>query len=156
MTNLTFCPGNRSSSISCLSPTQVEPQHSEMIQYSDSSGEEDGPGLMKSSSLRRSGRGFERSLPLEAKANVRFRYSRGAEVGFLASWAGFALCFFIYISNTFLGRRNDKWQINSALKMKKWNRFRLLELKKKKKHTKKSRNNMQTFSHTVCNNKMWS
>lgn len=62
--------------------TEVEPQHVEMIQYSDSSGEEDeGPAVMKSSpSHLRSGRGFERALPLETKANVRFRYSRGTQV----------------------------------------------------------------------------
>lgn len=54
----------------------------EMIQYSDSSEEEEGPAVTVSS--QRSGRGFERALPLETKANVRFRYSRGAAVDLAA------------------------------------------------------------------------
>lgn len=67
----------------CFFPLEAEPQHIDMIQYSDSSGEEDGPTVMMSSQLHpKSGRGFERALPLETKANVRFRYSRGTELRF--------------------------------------------------------------------------
>ncbi|XP_023280049.1 spectrin beta chain, non-erythrocytic 2-like [Seriola lalandi dorsalis] len=57
----------------------AEPHQSKMIQYSDSSGEEEGPGSATSSPSAKGGRSSVSSAPerQESKAKVRFRYSRG-------------------------------------------------------------------------------
>ncbi|XP_020497621.2 spectrin beta chain, non-erythrocytic 5 [Labrus bergylta] len=63
-----------------LTTLTVETQQKTMIQYSDSSGEEEGPGTMTSLPRRsRGGRGSGSSAPQreDSKAKVRFRYSRG-------------------------------------------------------------------------------
>lgn len=59
---------------------QAEPQQSKMVQYSDSSGEEEGPRVVTSSphSARGGkGHGSSPSRSEDNKAKVRFRYSRG-------------------------------------------------------------------------------
>ncbi|XP_076605262.1 spectrin beta chain, non-erythrocytic 5 [Chaetodon auriga] len=63
-----------------LTALTAEPQQSKMIQYSESSGEEEGPGVVTSSPLSaRGGRGSGSSAPQskDSKAKVRFRYSTG-------------------------------------------------------------------------------
>ncbi|XP_030248101.1 spectrin beta chain, non-erythrocytic 5 [Sparus aurata] len=58
-----------------LTALTAEPQQSKMIQYSDSSDEEEGPGAMTSASPgASSGRGSQSD---DSRAKVRFRYSRG-------------------------------------------------------------------------------
>ncbi|XP_067469592.1 spectrin beta chain, non-erythrocytic 5 isoform X2 [Thunnus thynnus] len=62
-----------------LTALTAEPQQGNMIQYSDSSGEEEGPGAMTSPPSARGGRGLVSPPPKsdEKKAKIRFRYSRG-------------------------------------------------------------------------------
>ncbi|XP_030614955.1 spectrin beta chain, non-erythrocytic 5 [Archocentrus centrarchus] len=66
--------------LTALTVKKVEPQQSKMIQYTDSSGEEDEePATRTTPSSTRGGRGSV-STPTqnqESKAKVRFRYSRG-------------------------------------------------------------------------------
>jgi len=53
-----------------------------MIQYSDSSGDEEGPGAVTSPAAGvRGGRGSGRAPPQsdDSKAKVRFRYSKGMQ-----------------------------------------------------------------------------
>lgn len=61
-----------------MSAVQVEPQETKMIQYSESSGEEEGSGVGASPTAK-AGRGSVSSPAQseETKAKVRFRYSRG-------------------------------------------------------------------------------
>ncbi|XP_078145742.1 spectrin beta chain, non-erythrocytic 5 [Centroberyx gerrardi] len=62
-----------------LTALTAEPQESKMAQYSDSSGEEEGPGVVTSSPGAGGGNGAASSPQRqESKAKVRFRYSRGA------------------------------------------------------------------------------
>ncbi|KAA8582408.1 hypothetical protein FQN60_009148 [Etheostoma spectabile] len=59
---------------------QAEPQQNKMIHYSDSSGDEDGPGSVTSPSPRAGGGRGSGSPPTQSednRAKVRFRYSRG-------------------------------------------------------------------------------
>ncbi|XP_035529504.1 spectrin beta chain, non-erythrocytic 5 [Morone saxatilis] len=63
-----------------LTALTAEPQQSQMIQYSDSSGEEEGPGAVTSptpSTRGGRGSGSAPSQSDDSKAKVRFRYSRG-------------------------------------------------------------------------------
>ncbi|XP_038585015.1 spectrin beta chain, non-erythrocytic 5 isoform X1 [Micropterus salmoides] len=63
-----------------LTALTAETQQSKMIQYSDSSGEEEGPGAVTSpppSARGRRGSGSSPSQSDDSKAKVRFRYSRG-------------------------------------------------------------------------------
>ncbi|XP_036927334.1 spectrin beta chain, non-erythrocytic 5 isoform X2 [Acanthopagrus latus] len=60
-----------------LTALTAEPQQSKMIQYSDSSDEEEGPGAMTPSPGASSGRSSGSSQSDDSRAKVRFRYSRG-------------------------------------------------------------------------------
>ncbi|KAM7403778.1 hypothetical protein PAMA_004285 [Pampus argenteus] len=62
-----------------LTALTAEPQQNNTIQYSDSSGEEEGPGAVTSPPSAGQGRGPVSSPPQsdENKATIRFRYSRG-------------------------------------------------------------------------------
>ncbi|KAM4625618.1 spectrin beta chain, non-erythrocytic 5 [Polymixia lowei] len=68
----------QSRSAAQLAPLTAEPQQSKMAQYSDSSGEEEGPETVTSSPRTRGGSAVSLSSQnQESKAKVRFRYNRG-------------------------------------------------------------------------------
>ncbi|XP_067099877.1 spectrin beta chain, non-erythrocytic 5 [Osmerus mordax] len=74
--------GEQAKNAAQMSPLTAEPQQSKMVQYSDSSGEEEGPGAVTSP---RGGKPGPTSIQTqsreEAKAKIRYRYK-----GVQASW----------------------------------------------------------------------